>query len=94
MLYRLIEDAWLNEVEGFTVVDHGHRSMTSGQVLDEYGDRIAAMVSGVMEHSRATTTQVSVHVGAPGPVPYIADVADRQAEYQAYWPTPVASRAR
>jgi hypothetical protein len=85
--YRLIEDAWLTD-GGFVVVDQGeHRELSADQVLDEYGDRVADMVTAVMEHSNLTTTDVPVTVGAAsGPVPFVEDVEDRLIEYLTYWP--------
>lgn len=83
--YGLIDYAWL-EGDVFTVSDGGVRSLSAGQVLDEYGDRFIQMVTEVMEHSGLTTTQVPVPVGSPGPVPYIADVGDRLEEYARFWP--------
>ena len=84
--YGLVPDAWL-EGEGFGIQDdHGVRHLSPEQVLAEYGERIARMVTGVMEGSELTTTEVSVPVGEPGPVPYILDVGDRLEEYPRFWP--------
>lgn len=84
--YGLIEAACIAGDE-FDVEEEGsRRRLSPEQVLDEYGDRIAAMVSAVMEHSENTTTDVSVPVSAPGgAVPYIADVGVRVVEYQRFW---------
>lgn len=85
--YGLIEGARQAGERGFVVDDHGRRTLTAEQVLDEYGDRLADMVTLVTEYSPLTTTQTSVPVGAVcGPVPYIVDVGDREAEYARYWP--------
>lgn len=86
--YRLISDAWI-EGDGFVVVEDRRRALTPEQVLDEYGDRVADMVTAVMEHSPLTTTDLSVTVGAAcGPVPYVESVEDRVTEYGRYWPSP------
>lgn len=85
--YGLIEGAWQDGENGFVVVDGDRRTLTPGQVLEEYGDRLADMVTLVMGHSPLTTTHTSVPVGAAcGPVPYIPHVGDREAEYARYWP--------
>ena len=85
--YGLIQGARQHGDQGFVVDDHGHRTLTPGQVLTEYGDRLVDMITLVMEHSSLTTKHTSVPVGAAcGPVPYIADVGDREAEYARYWP--------
>lgn len=85
--YGLIEDAWRQgDDDDFVVDHHGRRRLRAEEVLAEYGDRVAAMVERVVEHSTLTTTHTSVPVGrAEGPVPYIIDVGDRVAEYQRYW---------
>lgn len=85
--YGLIEDARQAGEDGFVVDDGDRRTLTPGQVLDEYGDRVIGMVSLVMEYSPLTTTHTSVPVrAAGGPVPYIPDVGDREEEYARYWP--------
>ena len=85
--HLLIEGARQHGEQGFVVDDHGYRTLTPAQVLDEYGDRLVDMVTLVMEHSPLTTTHTSVPVGAAcGPVPYIADVGDREIEYRRLWP--------
>lgn len=85
--YGLIDGARQHGESGFVVDDGDRRTLTPGQVLDEYGDRVVDMVTLVMEHSPLTTTHTSVPVGAEGgPVPYIASVGDREAEYARYWP--------
>lgn len=86
--YGLIQDARLNDGDGFVVVDQGeHRELSAAQVLDEYGDRLADMVTAVMEHSDLTTTDVPVKVGAVGgPVPFVEHPDDRLTEYGQYWP--------
>lgn len=84
--YGLIEGARQHD-DGFVVDEHGLRTLTAAEVLDEYGDRLADMITLVMGHSPLTTTHTSVPVGAAcGPVPYIADVGDREVEYRRLWP--------
>lgn len=85
--YGLVAHARQHGENGFVVVDGDRRTLTPAEVLDEYGDRVVDMVTLVAEHSPLTTTHTSVPVGADGgPVPYIADVGDREAEYARYWP--------
>lgn len=85
--YGLITGARQAGEEGFVVDEHGLRTLTAAEVLDEYGDRLADMVTLVTEHSTLTTTHTSVPVGAAGgPVPYIPHVGDREVEYARYWP--------
>ncbi|WP_344014144.1 hypothetical protein, partial [Nocardiopsis exhalans] len=86
--YRLIANAWLDpDSDGFVVIDGGQRTLTADQVLDEYGARVADMVTAVMERSSLTTTDVPVKVDAAGgPVPFVEDVEDRLTEYLTYWP--------
>ena len=85
--YQLIQDARLDGERGFIVDDHGRRALTAAQVLDEYGDRLAAMVTAVMDNSPHTSTDVPVRVEAPGgPVPFIEHPHDRLTEYTRYWP--------
>lgn len=84
LYYGLVEEARL-EGEGFRVVDGRPRHLTAEQVRDEYGDRFCDMVQRTMDHSELTTTEVSVPVSSPGPVPYIEDPGDRYAEYNRFW---------
>ncbi|MFE9243234.1 hypothetical protein [Nocardiopsis sp. NPDC006938] len=83
--YQLICDAYLDGDEFVVTEKDTRRDLTADQVLNEYGDRLAEMVTTVMKHSTATTTDVSVDV-AGGAVPYIEHVNERATEYAKYWP--------
>ncbi|MEV2278439.1 hypothetical protein AB0I72_22905 [Nocardiopsis sp. NPDC049922] len=88
-MYKLIETAWMEE-DGFVVDGGGQRYLTSEQVCDEYGGKIAAMAESIASETpdeELITTTVSVAVGAPGPVPYVENFDARDRVYRDHWPT-------